>query len=190
MIWSLQTAKDKHINVPSLARLMLEIFPSSEPILDIGCGTGFYIKFLEDNGYRCRGIEGTKGIEEISHFHPIIQADLSKPLGLSIEPSNIISLEVGEHLPEEFERVFLDNIVRYAKNRILLSWGVTPPGLRRNASGCGHQNERPNEYIIERMKERGFAYDEKLSQYLRASYDEKETGAWWFKGTLMVFDRV
>ena len=190
MIWSLNTAKEKHVDVPSLAELLVEILPKDSPVLDIGCGKGFYIKHLQDNGFKCQGVEGTRDIEKISYFHPIICADLSKPLGLDVEPSSIISLEVGEHLPEEFEGVFLDNVVKYAKSRVVLSWGVTPEGLARNQSGCDHQNERPNDYIIQKMGARGFKHNLLLSDFLRLNYDEKETGAWWFKGTLMVFDRA
>ena len=34
----------------------------------------------------------------------------------------IISLEVAEHIPREYENIYLDNIVRHAKEGVILSW--------------------------------------------------------------------
>jgi len=36
----------------------------------------------------------------------------------------VISLEVAEHIPAESEAVFLDNIVRHAREGVVLSWAV------------------------------------------------------------------
>ena len=37
-------------------------------------------------------------------------------------------MEVAEHIPQQYEQIFLDNLVRLAKEGIILSWGV--PGQR------------------------------------------------------------
>ena len=49
----------------------------------------------------------------------------------------IISLEVALHIPEKYEAVYLDNILRHAKEGIILSWAV--PGQR----GLSHINNKP-----------------------------------------------
>lgn len=53
--------------------------------------------------------------------------DFSKALDLS--PAEwVISLEVGEHIPAEFESVFIQNIKQHAKNGVILSWSVEGQG--------------------------------------------------------------
>ncbi len=34
----------------------------------------------------------------------------------------IISLEVAEHIPAQFESIYIDNLVKHAKEGIILSW--------------------------------------------------------------------
>ena len=34
----------------------------------------------------------------------------------------VMSLEVGEHIPADYEAIFLDNLARHAKEGVLLSW--------------------------------------------------------------------
>ena len=36
----------------------------------------------------------------------------------------VISLEVAEHIPAESEAIYLDNIVRHAREGVVLSWAV------------------------------------------------------------------
>jgi hypothetical protein len=90
-----------------------------------------------------------------------------------------MSLEVGEHLPAQYEGVFLDNVVRHAVRNVLLSWAVP------NQGGHLHINEKPNTVVIEQMKLRGFEYDEEESLQLR-----DVATLTWFKNTLMVFRRA
>jgi hypothetical protein len=48
----------------------------------------------------------------------------------------IISLEVALHIPEKYEAVYLDNILRHATKRIILSWAVPGQG------GISHINNK------------------------------------------------
>ena len=61
----------------------------------------------------------------------------------------------------EFEAVFIDNLVRHAKEGVILSWA------RIGQLGHSHINNRDLSYVIERLKERNFIYDEKMSLELR-----------------------
>jgi len=138
-IWSLEDAKKWHVHSPSFAELLLSIFPQEDGVIDFGCGLGYYAAFLRDRGYRASAVEGTEGINEISLFKGIQTFDLSQPLSFSLPLSSVLSLEVGEHLLPSQEDVFLDNITRFCKRKLVLSWAV--PGQK----GHGHHNERPNE---------------------------------------------
>ena len=55
----------------------------------------------------------------------------------------VLSLEVGEHIPEDYEDIYLENLDRHADKIIILSWAVPEQG------GFGHVNERDNGYIAD-----------------------------------------
>lgn len=46
----------------------------------------------------------------------------------------VISVEVGEHIPAKFQNIYLDNLVRHAREGIVLSWAV--PGMFINTVLC------------------------------------------------------
>ncbi len=181
LIWSLEDAKAAHVHSPSLAELLLSVFPKEDGVIDFGCGLGYYVAFLRDHGYTVTAVEGTDGINEISLFKDIQTCDLSQPLSLNLPMSSVLCLEVGEHLLPSQEAVFLDNITRFCKDKMVLSWAVPGQG------GRGHHNERPNEYLISQLAKRGFELNGEQTRYLRESYVCDE--AWWLSSTLMVFNR-
>jgi tryptophanyl-tRNA synthetase len=92
----------------------------------------------------------------------------------------VLSLEVGEHIPEEFEEQFIDNICKHAKKHLVISWAIEGQG------GSGHVNCKNNNYIIAQVKDRGFTYNFNDSETIRKA----ATNASWFGYTIMVFDRV
>jgi hypothetical protein len=159
----------------------LSIFPKEDEVIDFGCGLGYYAAFLRDHGYTVSAVEGTEGINEISLFKGIRTFDLSQPLSFNLPMSSILSHEVGEHLLPDQEAVFLDNITRFCKYKMVLSWAV--PGQR----GYGRHNERPNDYIVSQLSKRGFEFDNDQTSYLRENYVRDE--ARWLYGTSMVFNR-
>jgi cyclopropane fatty-acyl-phospholipid synthase-like methyltransferase len=90
----------------------------------------------------------------------------------------VLSLEVGEHLPKEFERIFIENLHRHNVKGIVLSWALKGQG------GEGHFNEQNNGYIKELMAQYGYVNDIAAENALR-----NEAMLWWFRNTVMVFRR-
>ncbi|CAC5403058.1 unnamed protein product [Mytilus coruscus] len=90
----------------------------------------------------------------------------------------IISLEVAEHIPKEFESIYLDNIFRHAKEGIILSWAVPGQG------GLQHINNQPLTYVINVMKKNGFARNESLSNKLQVS-----SSLSWIRSNINVYIR-
>ena len=177
-VWSLGEAKDFHGHDESLALALASFFPKDERIWDFGCGIGFYCRTLSEAGFDVIGVEGTKGISEIAEFSPIIEADLTNT-ELWFSPGSVLSLEVGEHIPQNRQHDFLNLISDSTSHRAILSWAIPGQG------GYHHLNEQSNAVIIEAMKSRGFSYNEEDSNELREASE-----LWWFESTLMVFDRV
>ena len=125
------------------------------------------------------GIEavGFEGKPDTRIYSNIIAQDLSRPMSLGRKSDLSISLEVGEHIPVEFEKIFIDNICENSNNLVFLSWAVEGQG------GHGHVNCRNNDYIIEQMSKRGFSFIEKSLELRKAA----DMG--WFKNTFMIFQK-
>lgn len=153
-------------------------YEKAEKIVDLGCGMGSYVKALRDHGFECDGFDGNPNTATLTNGLGNV-LDLSIPFDLHRKYDWVLSLEVGEHIPEELEKIFLDNIVNHARNGIILSWAT--PGQK----GDGHVNCKTNSYIIQQMNRRGWRYDQKSAKKLR-----NQATFGWFTNTLMVFRKT
>lgn len=197
-VWSFEDATHEwdgqgkgHGSCQSLKSLFEKYLSKSTPIIDMGCGLGDYIHHLAEKGFEVYGFDGTPNIDECSIYHPVLEADLTEPLSqqLEIPKGNVISLEVGEHIPQNYESQLLDNLTEYCLDTLILSWAIP------NQGGHGHFNEQPNVYIIERVEERGLEYDELSTSQFRTELAElinhnPVDGPWsFFLNTIMIFKR-
>lgn len=145
-------------------------------ILDLGCGPGLYSTFFVNEGFDCECYDGNPYTpEESNNLCSVL--DISEPFDLGKKFDCVLSLEVGEHIPKEYEDIFIDNLIKHSNGLIILSWATIGQG------GHGHVNEQPNEYIenlfIQTEYKRNFEYETKLRE---SAY------WWWFKNTIMVFE--
>lgn len=162
---------------PYLASALISFFKEEKAssIIDLGCGTGQYVRALNKAGIPCDGLDGNPHTHQITNGE-CETADLSQPLTLGKNYDWVLSLEVGEHIPKKYESIFLENINNASPSGIVLSWAIKGQG------GFGHVNERDNKYIQSKIKKNNYFYrkDASLSLRSRASLS-------WFKNTLMVF---
>ncbi|CAG5124240.1 unnamed protein product [Candidula unifasciata] len=90
----------------------------------------------------------------------------------------VVSVEVGEHIPAKFEDIYLDNMVRHAKEGIVLSWAVPGQG------GLSHVNNKAPEAVMAQMEKRGFIIDQEGGNQLRQASRFS-----WFKSNVNVYRR-
>ncbi|BAZ09911.1 type 11 methyltransferase [Calothrix sp. NIES-4071] len=131
--------------------------------LDLGCGLGYFIKYLRDNGIDAWGVEG----ENLSNFfkapgYQIVQ-DISQPFNLNEVYDLVMCLEVVEHIPREFEDIVFDNIVNHMSRYLLFS-GATP-----GQQGTGHVNERQESYWFSHLTRRGLVLKHQETLNARSS---------------------
>lgn len=166
----------EHVYIPQLSKEINDFVHKNniKTVYDFGCGKGEYLKYLVefDNSIEATGFEGHQTNGE---FNNIVKADLSKKLTLS-PVDMVISIEVGEHIPVEFEQVFIDNVCSHAKDYIILSWAVKGQG------GLGHVNCKNNDYVINEVEKRGWTFDKETTNQMRNMMPNI-----WIKNTLMVF---
>lgn len=174
--WESDTAVG-HYDDPGLFVAIKKVLSGMTFIADLGCGTGYYARELIDAGFSVDAFDGNPNTPELSKgIGKVI--DLSSRVDLGRKYDCVISLEVGEHIPEPYEQAFLDNLCEHSTGMIILSWAIL------GQPGIGHVNCKDNLYIQDQLSMRGFKYDEMKSKTLR-----RAAFLSWFKNTLMVFKK-
>lgn len=175
--WLDDTLENHRYDEP-LAKALLEFFKQQEAlsIVDFGCGHGNYTK-LFDQEINTDGFDGNPNTKILTNG--LCQVlDLSQKVDLEKKYNWVMSLEVGEHIPKEYEEAFISNLHNHATKGVVLSWAIPGQG------GHGHYNEQPNEYIRSIFENLGYKSDSIAESYLREKAAHK-----WFKNTIMVFHK-
>jgi len=155
---------------------LIKLFKVSS-VVDLGCGPGYYCNAFKQAGVPAVvGYDGTPNNWGI--FNNIQFADLTDPSLALPSADLVLCLEVGEHVPKQFEKQFIENILKPVKNYLVLSWATPGQG------GFGHVNELPNAVIKEKMASYGMKFLEAETRQIRNA-----ATLWWFKNTLMVFQK-
>ena len=186
--WTSDDTESIHVHDPRLANWILNYLQNDKDkqLIDFGCGIGDYLKKLHNNGFsNLHGFEG-----EVRKGSPnfVDSWDLTNPIKnyknydhLKKNAYNSICLEVGEHIPKQYESIFLDNITSLTTNKIILSWAII------GQLGDGHVNCMNNDEVILKMNELGFNYLENDSIIARNSVSPEIAS--WFLNTIMIFQK-
>lgn len=168
---------DQHQFDPCLAKALSNFFleENVQTVVDFGCGTGDYVKFLRSQNLNCEGYDGNPNTYELTGGVGDI-IDFSQPFDLGKCFDWVLCLEVGEHIPQCYESILIKNLDKHAAKGIILSWAI------KGQCGFGHVNEQDNHYIKNIMLNLGYSNDETSEKALRENCSLS-----WFKNTLMVF---
>lgn len=180
--WTSDNAEQHHVNSQPLSDWLCNFFKGSEstPIYDFGCGMGFYASNLRKSGFKVTGYEGDPPQKRF--LADCVKQDLTQPFTVP-EQGNVVFLEVAEHIPAQFEKAALDNVLAAVKDKhkLVLSWAV------RGQAGFGHVNCLDNDEVITKIEGRGFKYLKEVSEEARKI--DLDTAPW-FRHTIMVFEKV
>ena len=175
--WEGLEANEQHCYDERLSDQLVKFFKNenAEIIADFGCGMGTYVQKFNDENIVADGYDGNPNTEELTKSHCHI-LDLSEPIEFDKPYDWIMSLEVGEHIPKEYEDIFINNLHTNNKYGIVLSWAIPGQG------GCGHVNEQDNMYVKTKICQLGYTNDVEAENVLR-----QNSSLFWFRNTIMVF---
>ncbi|HTF21906.1 MAG TPA: class I SAM-dependent methyltransferase [Chryseolinea sp.] len=126
--------------------------PSS--VLDVGCGTGTWLKAFEEQGIKdYLGVDGDYVDRSLLRipYEKFLPMDISKPVQLARKFDLVVSLEVAEHLAAESADTFVRSLVSHG-DVILFSAAIPGQG------GQNHLNEQWPEYWQEKFMKHGFYF--------------------------------
>lgn len=167
---------NQYLDKPVLRFLLRNVFVTGETVADFGAMTGQYAAWLNDTGLvEAFAFDGTPNAAHITGgvVHTL---DLTKPAALERAFDWILCLEVGEHLPKQFESVLMDNIARHARKGAIMSW-ATP-----DYPDVSHVNTLPEEESTRFIELFGFKQDRFLTEGLRQTAEVE-----WLKQTIGVY---
>lgn len=165
----------------SIICLLEREFRSPPKIIDLGCGRCDYVNGLLSHGFDVVGVDGNPATGEYcSDPERILIRDLSKPLDLDQQFDFVMCLEVGEHIPAQFEDALFQNMDRLCRSGgiVLLSWAV------EGQPGYGHVNCHNNAYVKSKFYAMGYENAVEHEDIFR-----QQTQLWWFRDTLMLFKK-
>jgi hypothetical protein len=92
-------------------------------IVDVGCGVGdMLVPLLEE--YDCLGIDFSDGARDGLTIpkNRYIDHDLTKPIDWEVKHRDVVmSLEVWEHIPQEFEPTYVANLMAFTPDVLIVS---------------------------------------------------------------------
>ncbi|CAL1543170.1 unnamed protein product [Lymnaea stagnalis] len=160
--------------------IALSEFLKGKTVGSFGDGPGDYKKHLDSLGQMksYTAYDGAPYAEEVTKG--LVEfLDLSAPqYGLPIFDW-VVSVEVGEHIPAKYEDVYLDNLVRHAREGLIISWAT--PGQK----GLSHVNNKPLNAVIKQLEKRNFHIDIKAGEPLRNA-----STVFWLQKNIHVYYRA
>lgn len=150
-------------------------------VLDIGCGTGTWLKIFEQNGiYDIYGLDGeyvdiSKLCISTSKFASV---DLRSSIDLKRKFDVLLCLEVAEHIEENYAVELINTLERHG-DTIIFSAAIPSQG------GQNHVNEQQPEYWS--LKFESFGY--KFIDVIRPSFWQNTDIDWWYRQNIFVVTR-
>ena len=168
---------------PSVVDCLINEF-SPHSVVDVGCGTGVYLREFRKRGLEIRGYEGSDAAIRRALVPPgaILSQDLRHGLKPDTSFDLVISFEVGEHLPAS-------SSLQYVRNVAILGPTVVFSAAQPGQGGTDHINERISEYWIKHFEGEGLEFRRERTQRVRHNLRTRNV-AWWLPANLLVFERI
>lgn len=162
---------------------LLAYFGRPLSIADFGCGDGWMIRTARSAGVLYyTGIEADASVLKIAGGDlNIVIRDLSVPCYLGRVFDMVMSLEVGEHLPEHAANTYVDTLVRHMHSILVFSAAKVGQG------GYEHINCQDQPYWRDKFERRGLQYHQVHTDNLRTIWQLCVGPLTWLPQNVQVF---
>lgn len=146
-----------------MANILRDTFrlSSVDRVLDLGCGVGFLLQGLRDNGIDAEGIEFSSGIYEriakkTKEHARLVGVDEFYQKPFFSERRLVISLEVFEHLPVSIIRRNLEKLRAEHAGQVFLT--IPSFGYSQSLPAIGYAGDTNKERVTDVIENRLFSY--------------------------------
>ena len=167
-------------SAPTMAATIERLF-NPKSAIDVGCGAGTLLAQFKQDGVAVRGLEYSDANIARCREKGLTTEKFDLETDGTVQGTSdiTVSFEVAEHLPESLADNYVRVITQFSPVVIMSAATVGQGGL-------DHVNEQPHEYWIEKMRRRGFSYDEEKSLQVRVEW-AKNRVAYWYANNVMIF---
>ncbi|MFL5801505.1 MAG: methyltransferase domain-containing protein [Roseiflexaceae bacterium] len=149
--------------------------------IDVGCGSGSWLAVFKEYGILdVLGVDGSyidSSVLEIPEDQ-FLAHDLRKPLEIDRQFDLVVSVEVAEHIPQEYAEIYINSLARLGPI-VLFSAAIPLQG------GTNHLNEQWPEYWVEHFEHRGYV----IVDAIRKSVWQNDNIAVWYAQNVILFVR-
>lgn len=149
-------------------------------VLDVGCGPGNYVAEMRKIGIQAYGVDIDPRCKDVPHCEVF---DITAFDGICGHFPVILSLEVGEHIPEHLSWRYIRFIAAHTPGMVVFS--AAAPGQ----GGDGHINCQNKSYWAHRFERYGYEYDPMATHDIR-NYMSQGYHLGWFAQNVMIFHRT
>lgn len=180
----IHTERVHNLGAPSIVVPILADLFSPTSVVDIGCGTGNFLKVFRDSGVQTvKGLDGKWANRDLLFKHirenEFEEIDLEQFSDSKIKYDLAICLEVAEHLKPEAAGQFIKALCTYS-DIIVFSAAVPDQG------GQNHLNEQWPTYWGRLFEKHGF----KMYDILRPLIWNNPGVSYWYKQNVFVYMRT
>jgi SAM-dependent methyltransferase len=160
-----------------IARWMKAHHPTSS-ILDIGCGPGLYVEEMRKLGLCAFGVDSDERLVESIYLWRV---DITKEPTATFDVA--LSLEVGEHIPEDQATHYIGFIAATGAHALYFS------AAAEWQTGPGHINLKPKSYWSGLLNRVGFILDIRATDEFLMFMEGEPMRMGWLMNNGMVFHR-
>jgi cyclopropane fatty-acyl-phospholipid synthase-like methyltransferase len=150
-----------------------------QKIIDVGCGSGTYVRAFRENGLSCVGYDNSP---QLTDNKDVITLDLFQ---INESSDLVVCLEVAEHLDPLLSSYVVEKLLSLVEPGGTIIWSAAIEGQ----GGEGHINCRPKEFWESKFLQHREVYRNSIVETSLRHFLSSRPRMGWFMQNFMVFTK-